>query len=474
MSSLAHQSYKRTRIVATVGPASAEPAIFRKLVSEGVNVARLNFSHGTYPEHARFITMVRTAARRLGTTVSVLQDLCGPKIRVGDLPPDGVQLVNGETIIFSNNVKRRNAIPFQYAGLPRDVHKGDQVLLDDGLLELEVLGTTAAEVSCRVIVGGKLTSHKGINVPSATLRVPAITEKDKKDLVFGLAHGVDAVALSFVRSPRDVTHLRELIARARPRVEPFLFVKIEKHEAIEHLEEIVHAADGVMVARGDLGIEVAPELVPLLQKKMVRLCNDLNKPVIVATQMLDSMIRNPRPTRAEISDVANAVLDMTDGVMLSGESASGAYPVEAVSYMARTARVVEGAALQAGALVCHHRAPAPSQVVGELAFVAAELEGVAAIVVLTESSDTVRALSRMRLPCTIIAQASDEHLAARMNFYYGVAPVVAHALTRGGMLQSVLRAARKRGLAARGDRVVVLRSRNGRGALLSLEEVRVS
>lgn len=473
MSSLPHDTYKRTRIVATIGPASSQPAVFRQLVANGVNVARLNFSHGTYPEHARFITMVRAAARRCGTTLSILQDLCGPKIRVGELPPDGVTLETGTTVIFSNNTKRRNAIPFQYAGLPRDVHRGDQVLLDDGLLELEVLGTTAAEVTCRVVVGGVLTSHKGINVPSATLRVPAITEKDKKDLVFGLAHGVDAVALSFVRSPRDVTHLRDLIARARPRVKPLLFVKIEKHEAIEHLEEIVHAADGVMVARGDLGIEVAPELVPLLQKKMVRLCNDLNKPVIVATQMLDSMIRNPRPTRAEISDVANAVLDMTDGVMLSGESASGAHPVEAVSYMARTARTVEAAAVQAGALVCHHRAPAPSQVVGELAFVAAELEGVSAILVPQESSDAVPALSRMRLPCTIIAQAADDAQAARLNFYYGVAPLSVRSLTRSGAISALLHAARKRGLVSRGNRVVVLRAGTGRGALLSLDEVSV-
>ncbi len=464
---------KRTRIVATIGPASGTPAIFRNLVDSGVNVARLNFSHGTYPEHARFISLIRRVSRQTGTTVSILQDLCGPKIRVGELPPDGVALTGDAIVVLSNNSKRRNAIPFQYAGLPRDVHKGDRLLLDDGLLEFEVQGTTAQEVTCRVIVGGVLKSHKGINVPTASLRVPAITEKDKRDLVFGLAHGVDAVALSFVRNPRDVTHLRELIARARPKIKPLLFVKIEKHEAVDQIEAIAHAADGIMVARGDLGIEVAAELVPLIQKRIVRLCNDLNKPVIVATQMLDSMIRNPRPTRAEISDVANAVLDLTDGVMLSAESASGAFPVQAVQYMARTARAIEAATSDAGTLVCHHRAPAPSQVVGELAFVAAELEGVSAILVPKESSHVVPALSRMRLPCTIIAQAKDEAQAAQMNFYYGVASMVVRSFTRLGVISSLLHAARKRGFIVRGNRVIFLQSGNKKGAMLSLEEVRV-
>ena len=308
---------KRTRIIATIGPASCNPRILLELIRSGVNVARLNFSHGSFEEHAKYIAAIRLAARRARRTVTILQDLSGPKVRVGELPPEGVVLKAGEKIVFRNKPKNYGAFPFQYLGLPKDVSRGDTLLLDDGLLEVEILGTTPTEITARVVVGGTLTSHKGINVPSASLKIPAITEKDKKDLVFGLAHGVDWVALSFVRDPRDVEQLRKLIIKAKPARVPKIIVKVEKHEAVDHLDKIIHAADGIMIARGDLGVELPPEQVPLIQKRIIIKCRAAQKPVVVATQMLDSMIRNPRPTRAEVSDVAQAVFDCTYSVIFS-------------------------------------------------------------------------------------------------------------------------------------------------------------
>ena len=438
-----------------------------------MNVARLNFSHGTYEEHAKFIAGIRLAARRARRTVTLLQDLSGPKVRVGDLPPEGFELRAGEKIVFSNNPKIKNAIPFQYTGLTKDVGRGDTILLDDGLLEVEVVSTTANEIVARVVTGGLLTSHKGINVPSASLRIPAITEKDKKDLAFGLAHGVDWVALSFVRDPRDIGQLRSLIARHKPRHAPKIIAKIEKHEAVDHLEEIVHASDGIMIARGDLGVEMLPEDVPLIQKRIIALCRAANKPVVVATQMLDSMIHNPRPTRAEVSDVAHAVFDGADATMLSGESASGKFPVEAVAMMSRIICAVENPRVPYEGVAYQQQSDAsPNQLLGQLSVIAAELDRAAAILISHKNIDLVPVLSHFRPRAGIFVQVATDSEGAQLNAHYAVYPFRIRALTKSHLLRSMIKDARAAGLLAPHDRVVVLEA-SKREPFFELREVGV-
>lgn len=464
---------KRTRIVATIGPASASSAKLLQMVKAGMNIARLNFSHGTYEEHAKFIASIRLVARRAHRTITILQDLSGPKVRVGELPPEGINLVVGEKIVFSNNPKVKGAIPFQYTGLTKDVGRGDTILLDDGLLEVSVINTTSTEISARVVVGGLLTSHKGINVPSASLRIPAITEKDKKDLEFGLAHGVDWVALSFVRDPRDVQQLRALIAKHKPKHTPKIIAKIEKHEAVKHLAEIVHAADGIMIARGDLGVEMPPEDVPLIQKRIIALCRAAHKPVVVATQMLDSMIRNPRPTRAEVSDVAHAVFDHTDAVMLSGESASGKYPIEAVEMMTRIIGAVENPTPEYEPYArCQPVHDEKNQLLGQLSVIAAELHHAAAIIISHKNIDLVPVLSHFRPRAGIFVQTVTDTESGQLNAYFGVYPFRLRTLTHAHLLRSIVKEARHVGLLESHERVVFL-EKSKKEPFFSLSEIGV-
>lgn len=464
---------KRTRIVATIGPASCSAQKLLKMIKDGMNVARLNFSHGTYEEHAKFIAGIRLAARRAKRTVTIMQDLSGPKVRVGELPPEGVMLEEGEKIIFSNNPKVKGAIPFGYTGLTRDVGRGDIILLDDGLLEVVVLNTTSTEISARVVVGGVLTSHKGMNVPSASLRIPAITEKDKKDLEFGLAHGVDWVALSFVRDPRDVQQLRTLIAKYKPKHTPKIIAKIEKHEAIKHLEEIIHAADGIMVARGDLGVETPPESVPLVQKRIIKMCRIVNKPVIVATQMLDSMIRNPRPTRAEVSDVALAVFDGADATMLSAESASGKYPTESVEMMARIIGAIENPDATHESYVCDHTIfDDPDEALSYLGVLAGDFNHAKAIIVSHKNIELVPLLSHFRSSAAIFAQVVSDFEGAQINFHFGVSPFRVRSLTESQLARSIVKEARTAGLVEAHDRVVIL-EKSKKEPFFSIREVEV-
>lgn len=325
---------KRTKIVCTIGPSSDSPATLSAMIRSGMNVARLNFSHGTHAGHAKLVRTVRAAAKKAGETVAILGDLQGPKIRIGVLPDAGVVLKNGETV----------TLPVTYAALYKDAKKGDRVMIDDGILEVAYVSGKPGFMTAKVVNGGTVTSHKGMNFPDTTLRVSSLTAKDKNDIIFGVQQGVDWMALSFVTSAKDVKVLRRLIAAAEKALSlkpsasrplPRIIVKIEKHEAIDSFDGILAATDAVMVARGDLGVETPAEDVPLRQKEIVEKCRLAGKPVVVATQMLDSMIRNPRPTRAEVSDVANAVIDHADAVMLSGESASGKYPRQAVAMMAK-------------------------------------------------------------------------------------------------------------------------------------------
>src|SRR5512141_1578839 len=335
---------RRAKIVATMGPASSDPSTLEKLIALGVDVARLNFSHGRQEEHAGMLDRIRAASRHLGKAVAVLQDLQGPKIRTGPLKAGkaGVTVVAGDEIVITTEEEvpgDERLVSTTYPFLAQDVRPGDRLLVDDGLLEFRVLATDGVRARCEVVEGGVLGEHKGINLPGVALRAEALTAKDKEDLAFGISHGVDFVALSFVRSPADIAACRAEMDRAG-RVVPIV-AKIEKPEALERLDAILAATDGLMVARGDLGVEILPERVPLLQKEMCRKANALGKPVIIATQMLNSMIDHPRPTRAEASDVANAIWDGADAVMLSGETASGRHPLAAVQMMDRIVREAE-------------------------------------------------------------------------------------------------------------------------------------
>lgn len=333
--------FKRTKIVATLGPATADPEMIERLIRAGVNTFRLNFSHGTHQEHAQLIQWIKEKRRRLNTAVAILQDLSGPKIRIGQIADPPLQLSPGDEIVLDSSltVSRGYSIPVTYTDFARDVEVGHRLLLADGSLEVEVIRKNPPRVHARVVVGGMLTSNKGINYPQGSFRLPAITEKDRDDLLFGLEQGVDYVALSFVKTAEDVSQARE-ICRAHNRTVP-LIAKIEKHEAIRNFEEILQEVDGVMVARGDLGVEIPLEQVPLVQKQIIRATNQIGKPVITATQMLLSMVDAPRPTRAEVTDIANAILDGTDAIMLSDETAMGKYPVEAVETMTRIALETE-------------------------------------------------------------------------------------------------------------------------------------
>ncbi|MEK7665908.1 MAG: pyruvate kinase [Patescibacteria group bacterium] len=321
---------RRTKIICTIGPASASPLILKKIVSVGMDVARFNMSHGTQASHRQMMKDVRAAAKAVKRPVALLVDLQGPKIRLGILPEKGVVFKKGDVLVFG---KGKGAIPVTYEGLSRDVKIGDRILIDDGVYEFQIQSIRGQQIVASVMTAGVLFSHKGMNFPDTKLKIGVVTEKDKKDLAFALKQRVDFVAMSFVTSASQVRALRSTISHILSTYRPKLIVKIEKHEAIKNFNAILKASDGILVARGDLGVEMPAEQVPVLQEEIIEKCRHAKKPVIVATQMLDSMIRNPLPTRAEVSDVAHAVMDRADMVMLSGETAIGKYPVQAVEMM---------------------------------------------------------------------------------------------------------------------------------------------
>lgn len=336
---------RRTKIVCTVGPASSGTATLEKMIRAGMDVARLNFSHATHDDHRRLIRSIRYAAKKAKKHVSILGDLQGPKIRLGFLPEAGVELPTGKQVTLTTSTDKyaNGKIPVTYKQLHKDLKKGHRILIQDGIYELVVTRVAGKNIQAKVVNGGTVTSHKGMNFPDSTLKVPVLTDKDKDDAIFAIGQGVDWMALSFVTSAAPVKFLKQLIKRNTPKSkrQARVIVKIEKHEAIDRFKEILAVADGIMIARGDLGVEIDAEEVPVRQKELIHACRDAGKPVIIATQMLDSMIRNPRPTRAEVSDVANAVFDCTSAVMLSGESASGKYPVQAVKMMVKIVKEAE-------------------------------------------------------------------------------------------------------------------------------------
>jgi pyruvate kinase len=417
---------RRAKIICTIGPAcNTEPAM-RDLLRLGMDVARLNFSHGTHEDHAHNIQALRRAAEREGRTVCILQDLQGPKIRTGPLQGhEPVLLKTGSvvTITPQDVLGTATRISTTFPDLARELTAGARILLSDGLIELRMRGVRGNDVLCDVINGGMLGEHKGINLPGIALSIPALTQKDRKDLEFGLRHGVDAVALSFVRTAADVNMVKQIIGSHRSDVP--VIAKLEKPQAIDHLEEILEASDGVMVARGDLGVEMAPEKVPVIQKHVIRRASAWRKPVITATQMLESMIENPRPTRAEASDVANAIFDGSDAVMLSAETASGQYPRESVSIMARI--VVEAECNMADFVQFrrrrdHHGLSVAETICESIAHAAEDLP-MGAIAVFTETGNTARMISKYRPKVAIHAFTHAEPVVHRMNLYWGVHPV---------------------------------------------------
>jgi pyruvate kinase len=458
----------RTKIVCTIGPASREPDMLRQLILAGMNVARLNFSHGDHRFHGENITRVREIAAELGRQIAILADLQGPKLRVGDMGPEGVALLADETIVLTNRpIVGHGAgaggelaeAPLQYASLPQEVHPGDRILIDDGLLDVQVLEATSTDIQCRVVTGGLLKSNKGLNLPNAALSIPALTEKDWDDLEFALSAGVDWIALSFVRSADEVQQLKKRIAELCEFGRPVpVIAKIEKPEALDQIDAIIAASDGIMVARGDLGIETAPEKVPMVQKTIITKCNAAGVPVITATQMLDSMIRNPRPTRAEASDVANAILDGTDAVMLSGETAAGEYPLAAVQTMVQIAREVESTYYGQWERPSYIQRPVPT-VTEALSHATCETAhdlGAAAIVSATASGSTALALARYRPVCPILAVTPSPMIQRRLLLSRGVWPLLGkRAENTDDMLEGAIEAAVESKLISPGDMVVI-------------------
>ncbi|HUZ04538.1 MAG TPA: pyruvate kinase, partial [Acidobacteriaceae bacterium] len=423
---------RRAKIVATIGPASNNETVFRDLVHAGLDIARLNFSHGTHPEKIKLIQMVRKVSAEMRRPICILGDLQGPKIRTGRLKNRiPVLLKTGQrlTITPRDIAGTTSVIATTFQTLADNLEEGSRILLSDGLIELRVRGLHGVDVECDVINGGMLGEHKGINLPGIAVRVPSLTEKDEEDLEFAILQSVDMIAVSFVRTAEDVRLVKHRVAALG--TETWVIAKLEKPQAIEHLESILEVADGVMVARGDLGVEVPPEKVPAIQKHVIRRAAQHRKPVITATQMLESMIENPRPTRAEASDVANAVYDGTDAVMLSAESAAGKYPVEAVAMMAKIISETEqhvrndgfrqpfiaGGELSIAEAICESMAHA------------AEDLNVSAIAVFTETGTTARLLSKYHPGPRIFALSSVEPVIRRMMLLWGVNPIHCPKLT---------------------------------------------
>jgi pyruvate kinase len=447
----------RTKIVATIGPASNSPNVIRQLIEAGMAVARLNFSHGSYDEHSKTIKLLREISRELNRPVTLLQDLQGPKVRIGPLVEGAITLQKGaplNLVPLDAFAGQPDTVSIDYPFLSEEAEPGARILLDDGLMELRVEAIADSTVYCQVIRGGILKSRKGVNLPELDLRLPSLTEKDQQDLEFGLAQGVDWIALSFVRRVEDIQSLKALLAEKGATTVPVI-AKIEKPQAINQIDHIIKECDGIMVARGDLGVEMNPEQVPLLQKKLIRLCNQHGIPVITATQMLESMIHNPRPTRAEASDVANAILDGTDAVMLSGESAVGAYPVQAVEMMARIATEVEQT-MQFPNLppIADDITHAISEVINTVD----EILNLRFITAFTTTGYTARLVAAERPHAPIIAYTPDPQVYNRLNLIWGVTPLLIERTVASveDLVSHIEADLRQRNLANCGDKVLVL------------------
>lgn len=473
---------RKAKIVCTIGPATQSPEMLDQLIEHGMNAARLNFSHGSSDSHAAAIQAIRDAAARQQTPVAVIQDLQGPRIRVGVLPADSLAVVPRQLVKLVPEGARPSpppsgfSVPVTYPDLARDVKPGARILIDDGLIELRAARLVGDAVECEVVTGGLIASHKGLNLPGTRISAPTLTDKDHEDLRFGLKHHVDYVALSFVRGPEDIVAARRVMSEFGGEVP--IIAKIERPEAVDHLEALLDQADGIMIARGDLGVEMGPEAVPVLQKRMITEANRRRRLVITATQMLESMTQNPGPTRAEASDVANAVFDGTDAVMLSAETAVGRYPVEAVQVMDRIIRAAEDGK-EPGLIRRAEPSLGPvcfSEAICAAASSAATSTKATALVAFSQSGVTIRLLSKQRPGAPIIAITPFEPIRHRMALYWGVRAYRMPLITdTDARLREVELRLKAEGLVKAGDRLVIvsgaLVGQRGGTNLMKLHEV---
>ncbi|MBI4599625.1 pyruvate kinase [Candidatus Uhrbacteria bacterium] len=446
---------KFTKIVCTIGPASEKKEILRKLIKAGMNVARLNFSHGTYASHAKLIRNIRSVAKELGEPIAILQDLQGPRIRIGEVADAGVQIKKGQEIILLPQAEYKathtpTMLPNHYPPLSEEVKKGQHILIADGTMDLQVTKVKGTQITCEVIVGGLVKSHKGINVPGATLSAPSMTKKDREDCAFGVSQKVDFIALSFVRAGKDIKTLRSLLKRFSTTHPAALHIgiipKIERWEAVKNFDEILALSDGIMVARGDLGLEIPAEKVPTVQKTLIKKCIEAHKPVIVATQMLESMTTNNRPTRAEVSDVANAVIDHTDAVMLSGESAAGKYPVQAVAMMARIAHETEKSHFDDYVCARVSQEKTPQELIAHAVADMTRSKKIALVCVKDDDPELIRLIASHRLEVRIVGFSKNPLHRHQLN------------LVRGAIVlppsKRPLDDLKKKGFARKGDAIV--------------------
>ncbi len=448
---------RRTRIVCTLGPASASPAMIERLIAEGMDVARLNFSHGDREEHRRTIRSIRSISAKAGKEIGILQDLGGPKIRLGQLGDGKVILKHGDRVrLVAGDYGKGDIIPVNYPTLLDDIEEGNPILLADGTVQFTVIEKKAKEAVCEVEAGGTIYSRKGVNLPWSRLSVLAFTDKDREDLMVGLEEEVDFVALSFIRSLEDIEAPRQIMAKARSH--PMLIAKIEKREAVENFEQILAAVDAVMVARGDLGVEMPLEEVPIIQKRIIKTTRQAGKPVITATQMLGSMLDRPRPTRAEATDVANAILDGTDALMLSEETAMGSYPLEAVATLDRIARATEPYIDERGYLAEEVSAmlhTVPAGISRGACLLALDL-GAAAIVATSSSGSTARLVSRFRPSAPIVALTDHMETRRQLTLSWGVIPhLVAAFIDTDQMFSTARSLAIEKEVAEAGDCLVI-------------------
>ncbi|WP_027363260.1 pyruvate kinase [Desulfotruncus alcoholivorax] len=449
---------RRTKIVCTIGPASESVEMLEKMMLAGMNVARLNFSHGTHEEHAKRIKAIREAAGNVGKNIAIMLDTKGPEIRLGMLEKEPVELKAGADVcLTTEDVKgTEQLLPVSYKGLPGDVKAGDRILISDGLIALRVKAVDGPNIFCKIENGGEITSQKGVNVPGVKVSLPSLTENDKKDIIFGIENNLDFVAASFIRKASDVLAIRRIIEDNNGHMD--IISKIESREAVVNLAEIIKVSDGIMVARGDLGVEIPPEEVPLIQKTIIEKCNQTGKPVITATQMLESMIQNPRPTRAEASDVANAILDGTDAIMLSGETAAGKYPIEAVETMARIAAQAESAIKFEELLKNKRRALSKTvtDAISHATVTTAMDLGAAAIISSTEAGYTARMVSKYRPRAPVIAATPHAKVLRKLALVWGVQPLlVGRTEDTDSMINAAVEVSLAAGLIKAGDLTVI-------------------
>lgn len=441
-----------TKFVCTLGPASESKKVLEKMIRNGMDVARLNFSHGTHKNHARLIKNIREVSIKLGVPVAIMQDLQGPKIRIGAIQDEGIEVKKNQKIILACGPNTKNKIPVQYKKLYKDVKKNDIILIDDGLIEIKVNKIKEKDIYCTVLNNGNIKKNKGINVPTATITTNPITPKDKKDLKFGLKHNVDYVALSFVMEAKNMHDLKKLIGNKNVKI----VAKIERQEAVENLEEIIEASDALMVARGDLGMEIGPEKVPIVQKKMIHLCNLAGKPVITATHMLQSMINNPQPTRAEVSDSANAIFDHSDAIMLSNETAVGKYPIRAIKVFANIANIVEKE------LQKHHellpiKKPQKDELdaLGYEVCELAEKSKAKKIIIISKTVKSVSALSKHRTYIPTIVITDNEKTRNHLALLWGVNTVIINKSNKKLSIKDIKSIVLRELSAKKGEKIVI-------------------